>query len=131
MITRDDVESFIERLEADGIAAREVEPGLWVLTPERGGPEVVVHYNPPVLVLRVKVMELDPKATKPELYRHLLELNATDLVHGSYGLDGSSIVLSDTLELENLDFSEFQASFESMTLALASHLATLAPYRQA
>jgi hypothetical protein len=130
MVTRDDLESFIERLEADGVASREVDKGLWVLTPDNGGPEVVVHYNPPVVVLRVKVMELDPKATKPDLYRHLLELNATDLVHGSYGLDGSNIVLSDTLELENLDFNEFQASFESMTLALASHIASLAPYRQ-
>jgi hypothetical protein len=39
-------------------------------------------------------------------------------------------VLTDTLELENLDFSEFEASFDSITLALASHLATLAPYRE-
>jgi len=46
-------------------------------------------------------------------------------------VDGNDIVLSDTLELENLDFNEFQASFESMTLALASHLGTLAPYREA
>ncbi len=32
-------------------------------------------------------------------------------------------MLTDTLELENLDFSEFEASFDSITLALASHLA--------
>ena len=35
--------------------------------------------------------------------------------------------VTDTLELENLDYSEFEASFDSITLALASHLATLAP----
>jgi hypothetical protein len=131
MISRDDLEGFVARLEAEGAHAREVEPGLWVLTPNGEGPEVVVHYAPPVVVLRVKVMALPKKLKKPDLYRHLLELNAKDLVHGSYGVDGSDIVLSDTLELENLDFNEFQASFESMTLALASHLATLAPYREA
>ncbi|MBI4543465.1 MAG: hypothetical protein HY705_10595 [Gemmatimonadetes bacterium] len=113
------------------MTSREVGPGLWVLSASVEGPEVVVHYNPPVVVLRVKVMELGAKEQKPELYRHLLELNASDLVHGSYGIDGSNVVLSDTLELENLDFSEFQASYDSMMLALASHLATLAPYRQA
>jgi hypothetical protein len=52
-------------------------------------------------------------------------------MHGSYGIDGDAVVLSDALELENLDFTEFQASYDSITLALASHLATLAPYRQA
>ncbi len=43
-------------------------------------------------------------------------------MHGSYGLEGDHVVLTDTLELENLDFSEFEASFDSITLALASHL---------
>ncbi len=131
MVSREDLEGFISRLEAEGVHAREIEPGLWVLNANGDGPEVVVHHAPPVVVLRVRVMTLPKKTKKPELYRHLLELNAKDLVHGSYGIDGNDIVLSDTLELENLDFSEFRASFESMTLALASHLATLAPYREA
>lgn len=131
MVSRDELRDFIERLEAEGVQSREVEPGLWVLTAGTDGPEVVVHHNPPVVVLRVRVMALPEGSPKPDLYRHLLELNASDLVHGSYGIDGNDVVLSDTLELENLDFSEFQASFDSMTLALASHLSTLAPYREA
>jgi len=65
-----------------------------------------------------------------ELFRQLLELNARDLVHGSYGLEGDHVVLTDALELENLDFSEFEASFDSLTLALASHLGALAPFRE-
>jgi hypothetical protein len=131
MVNREDIETFIERLEPEGVHAREVEPGLWLLSTTPDAPEVVVHFNPPVVVLRVKVMELGPGNRKADLYRRLLELNATDLVHGSYGIDGDAVVLSDALELENLDFSEFQASYDSMLLALASHLAALAPYRQA
>jgi len=132
MLTREDIESFIERLAPEGVHAKEVTKGLWLLTTNPDAPEVVVHYNPPVVVLRVKVMELgEANGDLAALYRHLLELNATDLVHGSYGIDGTSIVLSDALELENLDFTEFQASYDSMTLALASHLATLAPFKQA
>jgi len=131
MVSREDVEGFIARLEGEGAHTREIEPGLWVLNGNGDGPDVVVHYAPPVVVLRVKVMTLPKKAKPTDLYRHLLELNAKDLVHGSYGVDGNDIVLSDTLELENLDFNEFQASFEAMTLALASHLGALAPYREA
>jgi hypothetical protein len=92
---------------------------------------VVVHYAPPVVVLRTRVME--PPASddrKTGLFRQLLEFNAKDLVHGSYGLEGDHVVLTDALELADLDFSEFEASFDSMTLALASHLSALAPYRE-
>lgn len=131
MLTKEDIESFIERLAPEGVHAKELDKNLWVLTTVQDAPEVVVHYNPPVVVLRVKVMELGAANDQAALYRHLLELNASDLVHGSYGIDGSNVVLTDALELENLDFTEFQASYDSMTLALASHLATLAPFRQA
>ena len=131
MTSKEDVEGFIVRLEAEGIHSREVGPGLWVLSGSPDSPEVAINFNPPVLVLRVKVLELGEKNSKEELYMHLLRLNATDLIHGSYGIDGNAVLLTDALELENLDFNEFQASYDSMMLALASHLQTLAPYRQA
>jgi hypothetical protein len=129
MVTREDIQSFIDRLNGVDQTSEEVEPGLWVVRIP-GGAECVVHYNPPVVVLRVRVME--PPAEEPrraELYRQLLEFNARDLVHGSYGLEGDHVVLTDTLELEDLDFAEFQASFDSIMLALASHVGALAPYR--
>ena len=130
MITREDIQSFLDRLEGGSLTTTEIEPNLWVVrTPDDA--EVVVHFAPPVVILRVRVMELP--ASEPrrgELFRQLLEYNARDLVHGSYGLEGDHVVLTDTLELEDLDFSEFEASFDSITLALASHLGALAPYRE-
>ena len=130
MITKDDIQSFLDRLEGGALTVVELEPNLWLArTPEDA--EVVVHYAPPVVVLRVRVMELPvSEPRRAELFRQLLEYNARELVHGSYGVEGDHVVLTDTLELENLDFSEFEASFDSITLALASHLATLAPYRE-
>ena len=130
MITKDDIQSFLDRLEGGALTVAELEPNLWLArTPDEA--EVVVHYAPPVVVLRVRVMELPAsEPRRSELFRQLLEYNARELVLGSYGLEGDHVVLTDTLELENLDFSEFEASFDSITLALASHLATLAPYRE-
>ncbi len=130
MITREDIQSFLDRLDAGTLSITEVEPNLWIVKTADDA-EVVVHYAPPVVILRVRVMELPEKEPRrSELFRQLLEYNARELVHGSYGLEGNHVVLTDTLELENLDFSEFEASFDSMTLALASHLAALAPYRE-
>lgn len=132
MVTREEVEGWLDRLAAEGAVYREVEPGLWVVRP--GGAldvDLVVHYSPPVLVLRVKVMDLPRDDGRfAQLNRRLLELNATDLVHGSYGITDNAVVLTEALELEHLDFEEFLASYESMTLALATHLRELATYRE-
>ena len=130
MLTREDIQSFIDRLESGMVDAKELEPGFWRVKSQSGA-EVVVHYAPPVVVMRTRVME--PPASddkKTGLFRQLLEFNAKDLIHGSYGLEGDHVVLTDALELADLDFSEFEASFDSMTLALASHLSALAPYRE-
>lgn len=130
MVTRDDVQSFLDRMEAGGGTVEELRDGIWKVRTGDSS-EVVVSFSPPVLILRVRVMELPADgARQSELFRQLLEYNAGDLVHGSYGVEGSYVVLTDTLELENLDFSEFEASFDSLTLALATHMGALAPYRE-
>ena len=133
MVTKDDIEGFLNRLNADGASYSEVEPGLWVVRPN-GELDfgVVVHFSPPVVILRVKVMTLptDPDALAT-LSRRLLELNATDLVHGAYGIEEESIVMTEALELSHLDYEEFLAAYESITFALASHLRELGSYREA
>ncbi len=127
---KEDIESFLDRLDSGTAEVRELEPGMWVVRTTSGA-EVVVHYAPPVVILRVTVMGLPAGTQKQvELCRALLGYNARDLVHGAYGLEGDRVVLVDTLELENLDFNEFEASFDSVTLALATHLGALAPYRE-
>lgn len=132
MITREDVESFLDRMAAEGVTHEELEQGLWAVRP--GGAlefDVVVSYTPPVLLLRVKVMPLPVVPTEiAQLSRRLLELNATDLLHGSYGIDGDAIVLTEALELAHLDYEEFLAAYESMTLSLASHMRELASFRE-
>jgi hypothetical protein len=88
MITREDIQSFLDRLDGGSLVVKEVEPNLW-LARTSDDAEVVVHYAPPVVILRVRVMELP--ASEPrrgELFRQLLEYNARELVHGSYGLEG-------------------------------------------
>ncbi len=127
MTNREDIQSYLDRLE---LPVETVAEDIWLVRTAEGA-ELIVHYAPPVLVLRVDVMPLpsDP-ARAGQLTRKLLEFNARELVHGSYGVEGDDIVLTDAMELENLDFSEFEASVDSLSLALASHLSALAPYRE-
>jgi hypothetical protein len=133
MVSKEDLEGYLDRLSVEGASYSEIEPGMWIVRPGgESGADIVVHYSPPVVLMRMKVMDLpkDERAVAT-LARRLLQLNATELVHGSYGIEGDSVVLTEAMELSHLDYEEFLAAFESMTLALASHLRELAPFREA
>ena len=120
MVTREDLESFLIRMDLD---YEEVEEGMFLVRGGNGA--VVVHHSEPVLLLRLNVMDLPTDGDLSELYKALLEWNASDIVHGAYGIEEGEIILSDTLELQTLDYEEMQASVESLQFAAASHLAKI------
>ena len=119
MVTREDLESFLIRMDAE---YDELEEGMYLARTRAEGLPIVLNYSPPLLLLRLKVMDLPEGAGSEELYRTLLELNATDVVHGAYGLEDGELIMSDTLELSTLDFEEVQASIESIQLAASGHI---------
>ena len=83
MTNREDLESYFIRM---GVETDEVDDNMWVLKGGEGETDVVVTYAPPVVVLRLKVMDLPEDASNHQLaglFRKLLELNSSDLVHGS------------------------------------------------
>lgn len=124
MVTKEEIEAFLNRLNSEGASYKEVKDGFWVVRP--GGSldfDVVVSYSPPVVLLRVKVMDLPKdKSAEAQLSRRLLEMNASEMVHGSYGIEQDAVVMTEALELSHLDFEEFLVAYESIALALASHL---------
>jgi len=118
MITREDLESYLIRMDMEW---EEVEEGMFLVRSQNGGIPVVVHHTDPVLLLRLKVLDLEEGHGSEAFYRTLLEFNATDIVHGAYGIEEDELILSDTLELATLDFGELQASVESLQYAVSSH----------
>ena len=120
MVSREDLESFLIRMD---LSYEEVDEGMFLTRGEDDGAPVVVHHADALLLIRMKVMDMpEENAGSLDLDRTLLELNATEVVHGAYGIEDGDLILSDTLELETLDFHELQASMESITLAAASHM---------
>ena len=127
MKTAEDIESYLLKME---LTHDEPRDGTWVVRGLDGIDNLIITLAGPVLVFRVKVMEL-PRHHREELYRTLLELNATEMMHGAYGIEGESIVISDALQFENLDYNEFAATIDDITLAVASHHSRLNKYRDA
>lgn len=119
MVTREDLESYLIRMDA---SFDEVDDGMFLVQTENGGPSIVVHHSDPLLLIRLKVMDLPQDSSSlSELYKTLLVLNATDVIHGAYGIEEGELILSDTMQLGTLDFEELQASLESVQLAASSH----------
>ncbi len=87
-------------------------------------PGLFIAVNDPIVVLKARVMTL-PKNLTAEFLKTLLTLNAKDLPHGAYGIDGDEVVIVDTLELQTLDKGELMASIDSISFALANHYSIL------
>jgi hypothetical protein len=127
MNSRDKVEGYLVDLSYN---YEELGENAWLIDDEdKGLRNLVVLLSEPLVILRVKVMEL-PAEAKEEFYERLLRLNAEDMVHGAYALEGSNVILIDTLELESMDMEEFRASIEAIGLALVQHYKLLSGYRR-
>lgn len=124
MANERDVERYFEEL---GYDYEMLGPSMWVVDAavEGGFGKVVVSYSPPLVVLRLKVVELAKGRDDARLFRALLEANARDVVHGAFGLEGNAIVVVDTLEAEYFDVVELQASVDGMAFAAATILPRL------
>ena len=126
MRTEKDVEAYLLRL---GRRYRTVEGQTGTFLVESTGslPPVAVRVDPPLGVNRVHLGEVSQVADAPALFRQLLEMNAGQLVHASYGLEEGRVVLSSALELENLDYNELEAALDEIDVALAQAPSSLGP----
>lgn len=124
MKTREDIESYLLKM---GVAHEDLGGDIWRLRPD-GIDNLMVSLAGPVVVFRLKVMDV-PAKDREALYEALLRLNTTELFHCAFGIEGTAIVLTGALAIENIDFNEFQAVIEDMELAANKHYPTLSKFR--
>ena len=129
MRSREDIESYLARAEVPYEVVG--DDGLWLVHDSSLGENIAIKAAGPLLLFRVKVLELTEVEDKAALYEELLCLNASDLVHGAYGVSEDAVVLTCTLQAENLDYNELQAVLDDFSLALANHYEKLTKYRVA
>jgi len=126
MTAREKLESFLVKL---ALSFNEAGPSTWVVSDEEVGLEsLLVQLAEPLVILRARVMDV-PASGREKLFAELLRLNATDMAHGAYAVDGNAVIIIDTLEAETMDLEELQASIDAIGLALAQHYRSLAAYR--
>jgi hypothetical protein len=83
--------------------------------------DLVIDCNEPLLIMEQFIVTLRDDVTT-EVYLRLLQINR-QVVHGAFGVDetGKKLLFRNTLQLENLDLNELQASVNSISLALSEN----------
>lgn len=120
----DDLQTMLNRLDR---RFEKIEDGTFLVATGAGQVPVAVRLADPVLVAQV-VIGAAPKgdpALEAKVFRHLLELNATDLFHAAFAIENSDIVLTAALTLSSLDLNELEAVLADMGMALSEHVPTL------
>ena len=123
----DTLESYIRRME---LVHEQLDDATWLISPGNlRHTQIVVKIQEPIVLFSTPVFELaDDTPEQEALFRTLLELNE-ELLHCAYGLRGQQLLLSGAHPVETLDFNEFQAIIDDMSMSLDSHLETIARWR--
>ncbi|HTP57475.1 MAG TPA: YbjN domain-containing protein, partial [Spirochaetia bacterium] len=101
----------------------------WVVSDSEVGLEtLIVQLAEPLVILRSHVMDV-PSSGREKLFEELLRLNAADLVHGAYALEGRHVVIIDTLDADGIGLEGFEGTLDAIGLAVAQHYRVLSPYR--
>ncbi|GAK54507.1 hypothetical protein U14_05794 [Candidatus Moduliflexus flocculans] len=125
MITQHDIEIYLDDC---GCPFEAVSDGVWrVESPDNKVTNIIMSLQVPILVLRVNLMKV-PTKNREAFYRRLLQLNATEIAHGAFGVDNETVMLIDTLQVEHLDRNELQASIDSLGFAVAQYYPELKAY---
>src|SRR5687768_11479067 len=120
----EDLEAYLTRLDR---RYEKIDSVTYIVPFGANQPPAALRVAPPVLVVQVDIgpAPADDGANAAKLFRKLLELNATDLLHVAYGIENGHIVLASALELENLDINEMEAVLANIDLAMAQHVPIL------
>ncbi|MDV7339911.1 YbjN domain-containing protein [Terasakiella sp. A23] len=112
------VESYLNEL---GILIEEKneEKTLFVVNDEnRGIHNLIIDCEDELLVLEQVIFQVN--SSNADTFSRLLQMNR-ELIHGAFALDeaGKTVLFRDTLQLQNLDLNELEASINALALGLA------------
>ena len=95
---------------------------------DNGIRNLIIDCEAPLLVLEQLIMAM-PDDDQEDLFRRLLQMNRT-LIHGSFVIDEEAkyVFFRDTLQIENLDFNELEASIQALSMGLAENADELLAY---
>lgn len=120
----DKVRGFAEQLSLEIISENVEERLIVVSNEDRGIYNMVIDCEFPILIFEQLIYEIADFSS--DHFLRLLQMNR-NLVHGAFVIDEikKHVLFRDTLQLENLDFNEFEGTINSLSLGLAEYSSEL------
>ncbi|WP_026775479.1 hypothetical protein [Polaribacter sp. Hel_I_88] len=97
------------------------EDGILMISKESEGiKNLILGIAPPMLIMEQHIFNIKNK--NEEVFKNLLIKNR-DIIHGAFVLDetGQKVIFRDTLQIQNLDLNELEASLNSLSLLLSEY----------
>lgn len=94
---------------------------------ESGIKNMIIDCEEPILIIEQMIM--NAPTSNEGFFKRLLQMNR-ELIHGAFVMDEKSekIIFRDTLQIENLDRNELEASINSLQLALSEYAGEFISY---
>ncbi len=97
------------------------DDGIFVINmPDNGVNNLIISCDDSIIIMEQFLFEI--KNESLEMYKNLLIKNR-DIIHGAFVLDrtGNKVIFRDTLQIENIDRNEIQASINALTVLLSEY----------
>ncbi|WP_294733855.1 YbjN domain-containing protein [uncultured Flavobacterium sp.] len=114
------VKNYLNELQLE-VKHESSEDGMFIVNSEQDGiVNLIICVAHPIVIFEQYLFEVKPDAY--QVFKELLQKNR-DIIHGAFVLDdtGKKIIFRDSLQLENLDQNEFEATFNSLSLLLSEY----------
>lgn len=114
------VKDYLLNLEYNIVQEDTTEELFVVENPDGGIANLIVDCEDPILIIEGVLFEISDE--NPDIYKSLLIKNR-EIIHGAFTLDesGKKVIFRDTLQLENLDQNELEATLNSLEMLLSEY----------
>lgn len=114
------IKNYLMELDFN-IVFEDLKDGVLMISKETEGiKNLILGIAPPILIMEQHIFNI--KNRNEEVFKQLLQKNR-DIIHGAFVLDetGQKVIFRDTLQIENLDLNELEASLNSLSLLLSEY----------
>jgi hypothetical protein len=114
------VRDYLSQLDVEIVEENPHESLFVVRDESRGISSLLVDCEDQLLLVEQPIFRI--AQDRAAIYKRLLKINR-ELVHGAFALDedGQLVLFRDTLQLQNLDLNELDATINALALALATY----------
>lgn len=114
------IKNYLMQLDFNITYENEKDGILMISKENEGIKNLILGIAPPILIMEQHIFNI--KNRNEEVFQKLLQKNR-DIIHGAFVLDetGQKVIFRDTLQIENLDLNELEASLNSLSLLLSEY----------